>query len=130
VSASAYYQRQTSERSARAVGDQWLLVIIRQAHKDNYEAYGYRRMWKALLCAGVIVPRCQGQRLMAEHGIQGAKRRGKPWRTTNPDRQALRSPDLVCRDFTASGPNALWAVQGRRLRRFAGTLSLCSRQMR
>ena len=25
------------------------------------------------------------KRLMREHGIQGAKRRGKPWRTTVPD---------------------------------------------
>jgi len=44
---------------------------------------------------------------MAEHAIQGAKRRGKPWRTTTPDPDAHRRPDLVERDFTACGPGEL-----------------------
>jgi putative transposase len=65
-------------------------------------------MWKALGRAGEHAPRCRVPRLMAEHGIQGAKRRGKPWRTTKTDPRALRSPDLVKRDFTAQRPNALW----------------------
>src|SRR5450756_2126905 len=65
-------------------------------------------MWKALLRAGEQVPRCQVQRLMREHGIQGAKRRGKPWRTTQPDPLARRRPDLVQRQFTAEAPNRLW----------------------
>ena len=108
VSASAYYQRATGERSARQVEDKRLLAVIRQTHKQNYEAYGYRRMWKALERAGEHAPRCQVQRLMAEHGIQGAKRRGRPWRTTKPDPKALKRPDLVNRDFTAIAPNRLW----------------------
>ena len=40
---------------------------------------------------------------MRAHGIQGAKRRGKPWRTTIADPDAQRRPDLVRRDFTAAG---------------------------
>ena len=42
--------------------------VIRKVHAENYEAYGYRRMWKALLRAGERVPRCQVQRLMREEG--------------------------------------------------------------
>jgi putative transposase len=108
VSASAYYQRAKGELSARAVEDQRLLEVIRITHKSNYEASGYRRTWKALLRSGERVPRCQVQRLMRCDGIQGAKRRGKPWRTTKPDPDAQRRPDLVCRNFTAAGPNRLW----------------------
>jgi transposase InsO family protein len=48
------------------------------------------------------------QRLMRAHGIQGAKRRGKPWRTTKPDLNPRRRPDLVQRNFTADEPNRLW----------------------
>jgi putative transposase len=48
------------------------------------------------------------QRLMRTHGIQGAKRRGKPWRTTKPDPTAARRPDLVQRQFAAAEPNRLW----------------------
>jgi putative transposase len=108
VSASAYYRRAVGERSARVVEDERLLEVIRTTHKRNYGAYGYRRTWKALLRAGERVPRCQVQRLMRGAGIVGAKRRGKPWRTTKPDPDAARARDLVERDFTAPGPNRLW----------------------
>jgi putative transposase len=108
VSASAYYHRRSGDRSERGVQDERLLFRIREVHKANYEAYGYRRTWKALLRAGERVPRCQVQRLMRSHGIQGAKRRGKPWRTTKPDPNAQRRPDLVQRKFTAIESNRLW----------------------
>jgi putative transposase len=44
VSASAYYHRATGARSARGVEDERLLAVIRQTHKDNFDAYGYRKM--------------------------------------------------------------------------------------
>ena len=109
VSASAYYQRATGERSARAVEDERLLGRIRELHAANDDAYGSRRMWKALRRAGEQVGRGRVERLMRVHGIHGAKRRGRPWRTTTPDPAALRRPDLVQRDFTAAAPNRLWA---------------------
>jgi len=108
VSASAYYQRATGERCQRAVEDERLLEVIRATHAANYYAYGYRRTWKALLRAGHEVGRDRVKRLMRAAGIQGAKRRGKPWRTTVPDPGALRPPDLVDRDFTAGRPDELW----------------------
>jgi putative transposase len=41
---------------------------------------------------------------MRDQGIQGAKRRGKPWRTTKPDPEAQRRPYLVGRDVSAAVP--------------------------
>jgi putative transposase len=120
VSASAYYQRAGGRRSVRAVEDERLLARIRELHGSNYYAYGYRRMWKALRRAGEQVPRCRVQRLMKSNGIQGAKRRGKPWRTTRPDLQAQRRPDLVQRDFSAAGPNELWVADISYLRCWEG----------
>ncbi len=73
VSASAYYQRKTGERSPRQLEDERLLEKIREVHEANYCAYGYRRTWKALTRAGEQAPRCQVQRLMRANGIQGAK---------------------------------------------------------
>ena len=84
VSASAYYQRATGERSAREREDERLLGRIRELHAANYEAYGYRRTWLALRREGIDVGRDRVKRLMRTNGIQGAKRRGKPWRTAGP----------------------------------------------
>jgi len=58
VSASAYYHRATGVKSARRREDDRLLAAIREVHAANYEAYGYRRTWKALGRAGERVPRC------------------------------------------------------------------------
>jgi len=120
VSASAYYERRTGQRSARSLEDERLLQRIRELHEANYCAYGYRRTWKALLRSGEQVPRCRVQRLMRAAGIQGAKRRGKPWRTTVSDPDASRRPDLVQRDFTASHPNELWVADFSYLRCWEG----------
>jgi transposase InsO family protein len=57
---------------------------------------------------------------MRSNGIRGAKRRGKPWRTTIGDPTAARPPDLVNRDFTASGPNELWVSDFTYLRCWEG----------
>ena len=120
VSASAYYRRATGERSARDLDDERLLGAIRELHQANYFAYGSRRMWKALLREGERVGRSRVERLMRRHGIQGAKRRGKPWRTTTPDHSAVRHPDLVNRDFTAPGPDCLWLADFTYLRCWEG----------
>ncbi len=124
VSASAYYQRAGGERSARAVEDERLLKVIREVHEANYCAYGYRRMWKALRRGGEDVGRGRVQRLMREHDIQGAKRRGRPWRTTTPDRVAYPTPDLVQRDFSAAGPDRLWVCDFTYLRCWEGVVFL------
>jgi putative transposase len=120
VSASAYYQRASGQRSARSMSDERLLQRIREVHAANYYAYGYRRTWKALGRAGEDVGRDRVKRLMRTHGIQGAKRRGKPWRTTIADPTAVRSPDLVQRDFSADRPDALWVADFTYLRCWEG----------
>ncbi len=64
VSAYASYHRATGARSPRRVEDERLLEVIRVTHKDNFEAYGYQKMWKTLRRPGESAPRCQVQRLM------------------------------------------------------------------
>jgi putative transposase len=122
VSASAYYQRATGKRSARRVADDRLLELIREIHARNYFAYGSWRMWKALGRAGEEAGRGRVERLMRANGIQGAKRRGKPWRTTTPDGAAPRPADLVQREFRASGPDELWCVDFTYLRCWEGVV--------
>ena len=59
---------------------------------------------------------------MRADGIQGAKRRGKPWRTTTPDPDARRRPDLVQRNFTAAQPDRLWDGELSHLRCWEGVV--------
>lgn len=120
ASASAYYERAKGNRSARAIEDDRLLTHIKEVHERNYCAYGYRRTWIALKREGEEVGRGRVQRLMRQAGIQGAKRRGKPWRTTTPDPKAQRRPDLVERDFSAESPNRLWVGDFTYLRSWEG----------
>jgi len=120
VSASAYYQRASGERSERVVEDERLTGRIREVHQANYECYGYRRVHAQLLREGERAGRDQVARLMAAAGVQGAKRRGKPWRTTTPGPEAQRPADLVNRDFTAQSPDRLWVTDFTYLRCWEG----------
>lgn len=70
---------------------------------------------------GVDVGRDHVKRLMRTAGLQGAKRRGKPWRTTIPDPAATRAPDRVEHDFTATRrPDQLWVTDFTYLRCWEG----------
>ena len=120
VSASAYYERAKGARSARSLEDERLLDRIEEIHKADYCAYGHRRTWIALKREGEEVGRGRVQRLMRQAGIQGAKRRGKPWRTTKADPDAARRPDLVERDFGATAPDRLWVGDFTYLRSWEG----------
>ncbi|MGA8718179.1 MAG: IS3 family transposase, partial [Solirubrobacteraceae bacterium] len=84
--------------------------------------YGYRRVHAQLVREGENAGRDQVARLMASAGIEGAKRRGKPWRTTIPDPHAQRASDLVNRDFTAPAPDRLWVGDFTYLRTWEGRL--------
>lgn len=120
VSASAYYQRKTGQRSVRRIEDERLTAVIRRVHRENYECYGQRRMHAALIGRGERVGRDQVARLMRQNAIQGAKRRGKPWRTTIADPTAQRPADLVRRDFTAPAPDRVYVCDFTYLRCWEG----------
>jgi len=123
VSASAYYQRATGERSARALEDERLAARIRDVHEQNFECYGYPRVWRELRRQGEQVGRDRVARLMRANGIRGAKRRGRPWRTTiAADPGAQKRADLVCRDFTAHRPDRLWVGDLTYLRTWEGRM--------
>lgn len=80
---------------------------IDRVWKDNFQAYGARKVWRQLLREDVVIARCTVERLMRDMGLQGVVR-GRKCKTTIPDECALRPADLVNRDFTASRPNQLW----------------------
>ena len=122
VSASAYYQRATGKRSPRRIEDDRLIARIRAVHSENFDCYGYPRVWHELRRQGEHVGRDRVARLMRQEGMRGAKRRGKPWRTTIADPAAPKRPDLVNRQFTADAPDRLWVGDLTYLRTWEGRL--------
>jgi putative transposase len=108
VSKAGYYAWRHRPPSAHAQADAVLLERIRAAHAASRATYGAPRLHAALRADGERHSRKRIERLMREAGLVGAShRRGGP-KTTRRDQDARPAPDLVDRDFTASGPNRLW----------------------
>jgi putative transposase len=124
VAPSTYYAAKSRPLSARAQRDATLLVVLAALHAANFSVYGARKMWKAMVRAGHDVGRDQVARLMREAGLRGV-RRSKRIRTTRRDDAAPRSPDLVERNFTATGPNQLWVTDLTYVPTWAGVAYVC-----
>jgi putative transposase len=119
VPASTYYAAKRRPPSVRQRRDLKLKAEIQRVYDDNYQVYGARKIWRQLRREGICVARCTVERLMGELGIAGAVR-GKTKRTTIADEQAPRPPDLVEREFTATGPNQLWVADLTYVRTWSG----------
>ena len=107
VAPSTYYDRKARPPSARAVSDADLGPKLEDLWVHNYSLYGRRKLWKAAQRHGIDVGRDQVSRLMRQRKIAGATRAKKRF-TTRRDPAALRAPDLLQRDFSATAPNEKW----------------------
>ncbi len=110
VSRAGYYAWASRPASAHAETDAALLERIRTVHAASRETYGAPRIHAELRAGGERHGRKRIARLMRGAGITGvSRRRGGPV-TTRRDGGARPAPDLVDRDFSATGPNRLWVT--------------------
>jgi len=109
VSLSGYYAWRDRPPSAWVQADEALLEQIGEIHAHSRQTYGAPRIHAELRARGVRCGRKRVARLMLQAGLTGAQRRHYHG-TTRQDREALAAPDLVQRDFTASGPDQLWVA--------------------
>lgn len=109
VAPSTYYSAKARPPSARALRDALMMPILMALWVRNYSVYGRRKLTKAARNAGHEIGRDQVARLMRKMGIRGASRARKRF-TTHSDPTAVRAPDLVKRDFTATRPNEKWVA--------------------
>lgn len=75
--------------------------------EENWRVYGARKVWRQLERESLAVARGWVARLMKDMGSQGIIR-GKPHRTTEPDKKAPCPLDKVNRQFRVPAPNMLW----------------------
>jgi putative transposase len=112
IAPSTYYDHlakraDPARRSDRARVDEALRPEIRRVFDENWRVYGVRKVWHQLRREGFNVARCTVARLMKGMGLQGIIR-GKPHRTTIPDKKAPCPLDKVNRQFRVPAPNMLW----------------------
>ena len=112
IAPSTYYDHlakraDPSRLSDRARQDEALRPEILRVFEENWRVYGVRKVWRQLGREGFDVARCTVARLMKSMGIQGVIR-GKPHRTTIPDKKAPCPLDKVNRQFRVPAPNMLW----------------------
>jgi transposase InsO family protein len=116
----AWIKRQPSERS---MSDAELTRRIEAIHRKSRGTYGSPRIHAELIEDGEHVSRKRIARLMRRAGIAGVHRR-RFVTTTVRDPDAVPAPDLVGRDFHASGPDRLWVADITALPTWDGFLHL------
>jgi putative transposase len=127
VSPSAYRTWADHRPSRRARADAALLETIRAIHRTSRGTYGAPRIHAELRASGIRVGRKRVARLMRGAGLIGVHRRRRARPTVRtPVRVATTAPDLVRRDFRASGPDRLWVADITYLPTDAGFLHLAA----
>ncbi|BAQ69471.1 integrase catalytic subunit [Rhodovulum sulfidophilum] len=112
IAPSTYYDHlakraDPARLSDRARRDAVLRPEIERVFEENWRVYGVRKVWRQLDREGFDVARCTVARLMKGMGIQGIIR-GKPHRTTIPDKKSPCPLDKLNRQFRVPAPNMLW----------------------
>jgi len=123
VSPSGYYAWRERAPSKRAQANAVLQERIREIHATSDGTYGTPRIHADLVEAGEPIGRKRIARLLREAGPEGASRRKRKGLTRR-DPAADSAPDLVDRDFTATGPDQLWVADITYIPTWAGFLYL------
>jgi putative transposase len=82
-------------------------VLVDEAHERSRRTYGSPRVHAELRAHGERVSRKRVVRLMQAQGLRGRVRRAYV-KTTDSTHGLAVAPNLLARDFTATGPNERW----------------------
>jgi putative transposase len=110
--------------SKRAKRDAQLTEEIKKIHTRSKETYGAPRIHERLAQLGIRVGRKRVARLMKAAHLQGVSRRKTPGQGRKKASETPPAPDLVERDFSASGPDQLWVADITYIPTWAGWLYL------
>jgi transposase InsO family protein len=100
-------RHQPETAPARVKRDVALMTEIKRVFDENFQVYGYRKVWRQMQREGFALARCTVARLMRKMGLSGVIR-GRRVKTTVSDKAAPCPLDHVNRAFQAPRPNALW----------------------
>ena len=99
---------------------------VKSSFDDSGGTYGSPRVLDDLLEDGVRVTKKTVAASMVRQGLQGRKPKGRKKGLTRSDKRANPIPDLVKRDFTASGPDKKWCGDFKQIDTLEGPTYLSS----
>lgn len=108
VSHSGFYAWLDRDDCARDREDARLESLIRAIYDDHRFVYGAPRIHKALERSGVACSRKRVARIMRRMGLRSRATRRFRMQTTDSRHDHPIAPDLLKRNFSASGPNKAW----------------------
>lgn len=108
VSSRGFRAWKTRPISQTQRDDMVLLTHIREQHRLSLRSYGRPRMAEELQELGLNVGHRRVGRLMRENGIKVVRTR-KHKVTTDSNHRFNIAPNLLDQDFSAIGPNQIWA---------------------
>jgi putative transposase len=127
VTRQGYYawRRREATPGPRRRADAVYCGAIMRLYTKSRETYGAPRITGRLrIEEGIRIGQKRTARLMRELGIKGVSYGKKHPRTTVPDVKAPPAPDLIERDFTATGPDQKWCADITYVERREGYLFL------
>lgn len=108
VSVSGYYAWRERQPSARQQADQMLLSQIQTAYAASRGLYGSPRVHAQLRRQGIRCARKRVARLMRQAGLRSRRRATRRIRTTDSRHNRPVAPNLLERDFSATGTDQKW----------------------
>ena len=125
VSRSGYYRWLHRKPSTRTLREQERRRKIKDVHRQSKGRYGSPRICEKLRKTGEVITEKTVAKLMRKDGLFARPKR-KHKVSTDSRKTKRIAPNLVQRDFTASGPNQVWVTDVKAIRTWCGWLYLAA----
>lgn len=110
VSRGGFYAWLRRPASARGWENRRLLAQVRISFEESDRTYGSPRVWRDLRAWGFTCGRHRVARLMRAAGLQGRRRRRRLPQDRGARPASPVAPNLLEREFEATGPNQRWVA--------------------